>query len=120
MNTTAQRILLAAGVGFAALLLAQAYFRSGTTPMQGWEWSESAQQRDKAQDINDALQGFASAVSMDWIDVQKVLMQDRDLFESAVRFGAEEGSPGVIGNFGSVEGRPYVVIDDQPYLMNGR
>lgn len=120
MSTTAQRILLAAGVGFAALLLAQAYFRSGTPAMAPVDFSASAQEREKNAQSDVALHRFSSAVSMDWLDVAKAISGDGSLFEQAVGYGAPESTPGVIANLGGLEGRPYMIIDDAPYLMNGR
>lgn len=120
MSTTAQRILLAAGVGFAALLLAQAYFRSGTPALSAGEWIKSAHERENNTGIDEAIKRFGQAASMDWKDIADAMFDDLPMFKQAVGFGASESTPGVIANLGGVEGRPYVLIDDAPYLMNGR
>lgn len=120
MNTSANRIIMILGVGFAAYMLMQAAYRSGTTPMHDWEWNKTAKLRDEAQDADKAIARFGKAAGLDWEAVNKLLSDDTDLFKAGIRNGGTEETPGVIANIGGLSGKPYVIIDDEAYIMSGR
>lgn len=120
MNTSANRIIMILGVGFAAYMLMQAAYRSGTTPMYDWEWNKTAKLRDEAKEDDEAIARFGRAAGLDWDAINRVIFDDQGLFREGIRNGGTEETPGVIANLGGMSGKPYVIIDDEAYIMSGR
>lgn len=119
MNS-AQKVVVIVGVGFAALVLAQAVFRSGTPAVFDWEWNKSADNRESGKENNDSIKSMAGVLGISFDDINKMIYDDIPLFEQAIKYGAPEHTPGIFANFGGAEGQPYTVIDDELFLLSGR
>lgn len=119
MNS-AQKVVVIVGVGFAALVLAQAVFRTGTPAMFDWEWSKTEQAKDKAEEGRDGVRMLGDAFGLDWLAINELLSGDAEMYNQAVRNGGTDDLPGIVTNLGGLEGRPYTWIDGQPYYLSGR
>lgn len=119
MNS-AQKVVVVIGIGFAAWVLAQAAFRSGTTSMFDWEWNKTADSKASAAEDRDSRKRMAGVLGISFDDLNLMIYDDIPLFEQAIKYGAPESTPGIVANFGGAEGRPYTVIDDELYLLSGR
>lgn len=120
MTTSANRVFVILGVGFAAYLLMQAAYRNGTVSMFDWEWNKTAKQQDEAKEDDEAIARFGRAAGLDWDAINRVIFDDQGLFREGIRAGGTEETPGVIANLGGLSGKPYVIIDDEAYIMSGR
>lgn len=119
MNS-AQKVVVIVGVGFAALVLAQAVFRTGTTSMFDWEWNKTAQGKETAANDDDKIKRFGAVLGLDWDAVNQVIYADQGLFKDGARMSGDELNPGVFANAGDLSGRPYTIIDDELFLLSGR
>lgn len=119
MNS-AQKAVVIVGVGFAALVLAQAVFRSGSMPMFDWEWNKSANEQDTTDDTNTGIRAVGEMIGVDWLTINKLMSGDNEMYNQAVRNGGTDDVPGIVTNLGGLEGRPYTWLDGVPYLLSGR
>lgn len=119
MNS-AQKVVVIVGVGFAALVLAQAVFRSGTTAMFDWEWNKTADKRDLDSETDAGIRAVGEMIGVDWLAINKLMSGDNEMYDQAVRNGGTDDVPGIVTNLGGLEGRPYTWLDGVPYLLSGR
>jgi len=120
MTTSANRVFVILGVGFAAYLLMQAAYRNGTVSMLDWEWNKTAKQQDEAKDTDAAIKRFGNALGLSWEAVNLMGNEDAPIFEAGVTAGGTYETPGAIANLGGVSGKPYTWIDGEPYYLSGR
>lgn len=114
-----EKIVVVLGVGFAALMLAQAAFRTGTAPMPS-EWNKTAQKLAESDKEDASIKTFGDAVGLDWYAINKVISEDSALFRAGAQASGDEANPGVSANIGGLEGRPYTIVDNEAWLMGGR
>lgn len=120
MNS-AQKVAVIVGVGFAALVLAQAVFRNGTVPMFASEWNKTAQGKDTAEGDDAKMRRFGDAIGLDWAAVTQVIYDDaQGVFKDGARMSGDKLNPGVFANAGDLSGRPYTIIDDELFVLSGR
>lgn len=120
MTTSANRVFVILGVGFAAYLLMQAAYRNGTISMFDWEWNKTAKSADEYKDGSESNRRLAAAMGLDFDTLNRYLSDDAPMYEQAVKFGANPDTPGVIFNMGGLEGKPYTQIDGEGYYLSGR
>lgn len=107
-----EKLVIVLGLGFAAWVIAQTVFRYGAEDDGDIRGSSKFQTKsDGLRELDKAIQAFGGVLGLSWDDVVQALEQDA---------GVNELKNGTTANVGGPEGRPYIIIDDKPYLLSGR
>jgi len=132
MATKLENLIVIAGLGFAGVLFAQAYVRSGTEPMfdpsKLGDLFQPVRQFFGVQDSSGddeerskrAIQRFADQAGASWDQVMKAFSDD---YAKGGAFEGyddhQRGASGIFANAGGPEGATYTIIDGDPYWVTG-